>query len=66
MARHPAQPTTPWTTPQAIALTILLRHVPPDNWMEWLTTLGGLQFELEAIKTQCGVLQQSLSREDTT
>lgn len=51
---------------QAIALTILLRHVPPDNWMEWLTTLGGLQFELEAIKTQCGVLQQSLAREDTT
>lgn len=51
---------------QAVALTVLLRHVPPDNWIEWLTTLGGLQFELEAIKTQCGVLQQSLAREDTT
>ncbi|SRR5690554_1083572 len=51
---------------QAIALTVLMRQVPPEQWMEWLTTLGELKFELEAIKTRCGVLEQSLVSESET
>lgn len=51
---------------QAIALTVLLRHIPPEQWLEWLTMLGELKFELEVIKTRCGVLEQSLVSESAT
>jgi len=51
---------------QAIALTVLLRHIPPEQWLEWLATLDELKFELEAIKTRCGALEQSLVSESAT
>lgn len=51
---------------QAIALTVLLRHIPPDHWLEWLTSLDELKFELEVIKTRCGALEQSLARDNAT
>ncbi|MEL7672439.1 MAG: serine hydrolase [Chloroflexota bacterium] len=46
---------------QATALTVLLRHIPPEQWLGWLATFGPLQFELDAIRTRCGVVQESLA-----
>lgn len=46
---------------QATALTVLLRHIPSPQWIEWLATFGQLQFELEAIRSRCGVLEQVLA-----
>lgn len=48
-------------TGRATALTVLLRHIPPQQWLEWLVTLGPLPIEMDAIRTGCGSLAESLA-----
>lgn len=46
---------------QATTLTVLLRQIPPEQWLEWLATFEPLQFELDSIRTRCSALQESLA-----